>query len=111
MTIYTVTKDHNEISTKRRYLHSYESMDALLDEYSRRSWINPEVVFSSKNYEEALKEYRQNCSGTADVSIGGDQVVINYYVYSLNECEYDEDGELEQSQTLEEYATPIEYSE
>lgn len=104
---FEIKVDTKEISTFRKYLSAYDA-DAIIDEYHRRSWIEPQRVFQADTLEEAEAEFKEIADKLeyATVAKNGKLATISYSIYSLSRCEYD-DEEFFEEEVLEEIATPI----
>lgn len=104
---YEISVDTKEINTFRKYLRAYDA-EAIIDEYHRSSWTEPQRVFQADTLEEAEAEFKEVADKLryATVVKNGKLATISYSVYRLSRCEYD-DEELFEEEVLEEIATPI----
>lgn len=104
---YEISVDTKEINTFRKYLRAYDA-DAIIDEYHRSSWIEPQSVFQADTLEEAEAEFKEIADKLryATVAKNGKLAIISYAIYRLSRCEYDNEEFLEE-EVIEEIATPI----
>jgi hypothetical protein len=108
MTIkFEITVDSKEINTFRKYLRAYDA-DAIIDEYHRSSWTEPQRVFQADTLEEAEAEFKEISDKLryATVAKNGKLATISYEIYRLSRCEYD-DEEFFEEEVIKEIATPI----
>lgn len=104
---YEISVDTKGINTFRKYLRAYDA-DAIIDEYHRCSWTEPQRVFQADTLEEAEAEFKEAADKLryATVNKYGKLAIISYAIYRLSRCECD-DEEFFAEEVIEEIATPI----